>query len=111
MQRIIGWRDSKATVAERGYGGKWQRLRLDFLKKNPLCVYCQREGRVTEAKVVDHIIPHRGDQKLFWNQNNWQALCKSCHSGTKQREENGSAVKGCDENGIPLDPNHHWNKK
>ncbi len=80
MQRIIGWRDSKATVAERGYGGKWQRLRLDFLKKNPLCVYCQREGRVTEAKVVDHIIPHRGDQKLFWNQNNWQALCKSWHT-------------------------------
>jgi 5-methylcytosine-specific restriction protein A len=29
--------------------------------------------------VVDHIIPHRGDQYLFWDQENWQALCKDCH--------------------------------
>ena len=35
--------------------------------------------KYVRATVVDHIIPHRGDQKLFWDQNNWQALCKSCH--------------------------------
>lgn len=23
--------------------------------------------------------PHRGDQKLFWDESNWQALCKPCH--------------------------------
>ncbi|WP_159990826.1 HNH endonuclease [Pelistega ratti] len=110
MQRI-SWREDKTKVASRGYGGKWQRLRLAFLKKNPLCVYCERQGKVTEAKVVDHIVPHQGDQKLFWDQKNWQALCKSCHSSVKQREETGSLQKGCDVNGIPLDPNHHWNKK
>lgn len=34
-------------------------------------------GRPTS--VVDHIIPHRGDQDLFWSEWNWQALCKHCH--------------------------------
>ena len=27
-----------------------------------------------------HIIPHNCDMKLFWNKNNWQSLCKKCHS-------------------------------
>ncbi|MGN8738508.1 HNH endonuclease signature motif containing protein [Bilifractor sp. HCP3S3_D3] len=31
------------------------------------------------ATVVDHIVPHRGDPKLFWDRSNWQALCKRCH--------------------------------
>lgn len=83
------WRDSK-TTAERGYGYKWQKYRLSFLQRNPLCVYCLEQGRVTEAKVVDHIEPHRGDQDLFWNTDNHQSLCMSCHSSIKQREEAGS---------------------
>ena len=38
-----------------------------------------KEGRYTKATVVDHIQPHRGDPKLFWDQSNWQSLCKRCH--------------------------------
>lgn len=37
--------------------------------------------------VVDHIRPHRGDPVLFWDENNWQALCKFCHDSRKQRVE------------------------
>lgn len=73
------WREGK-TTAERGYGGKWQRYRLKFLERNPLCVMCQKLGKVTAATVVDHIQDHRGDQGLFWQRENHQALCKSCHS-------------------------------
>ena len=80
------WRQNKSST-QRGYGYKWQKARERFLKKNPLCVYCQRDDRVTAANVVDHITPHRGDQKLFWRESNWQALCSSCHSSVKQREE------------------------
>ena len=36
----------------------------------------ERLGRRT---VVDHIVPHRGDARLFWDEDNWQPLCKSCH--------------------------------
>ena len=81
------WRSGKST-AERGYGGRWQRERKRFLFKHPMCCYCERDGRVTAATVVDHIIPHRGDQVLFWDQSNWQALCAPCHDSVKKAEEN-----------------------
>ena len=80
------WRSGK-TTGQRGYDYKWQKARERFLFDNPLCVYCQREGRVTAASVVDHITPHHGDQALFWCQANWQPLCKPCHDSVKQREE------------------------
>ena len=47
--------------------------------EHPLCAFCQAEGKVVPATVVDHIIPHRGDQRLFWDQTNWESLCKGCH--------------------------------
>ena len=47
--------------------------------RHPLCVSCQAEGKLTAATVVDHIVPHRGDTKLFWDESNWQPLCKEHH--------------------------------
>ena len=63
----------------RGYNARWRRERDVFLQLHPLCAECMREGKLTPATVVDHIIPHRGDQRLFWDQANWQPLCKDCH--------------------------------
>ena len=62
----------------KGYGSRWQKARAVYLQSHPLCVRCLAKGRYVKATVVDHIIPHRGDRKLFWDQDNWQALCKSC---------------------------------
>ncbi|MFC3058810.1 HNH endonuclease signature motif containing protein [Paenirhodobacter populi] len=39
------------------------------------------------AEHVDHIKPHRGDQALFWDWRNLQALCAHCHNSVKQRQE------------------------
>lgn len=39
------------------------------------------------ANVVDHEVPHRGDQRLMWDRNNWQPLCTTHHSGEKQIAE------------------------
>ena len=69
----------RGSADARGYNAEWRRARLAFLKRHPLCVECQKEGKLTPATVVDHIIPHRGDRKLFWDQSNWQPLCKECH--------------------------------
>lgn len=77
----------RGSSAERGYGSKWRKARAEFLHANPLCVMCERQGRLTPAKVVDHIKPHRGDLGLFWSRSNWQPLCKPCHDSDKQREE------------------------
>ena len=63
----------------RGYNAQWRKARTAFLKRHPLCVECLRNGKLSPATVVDHIIPHRGDQKLFWDEGNWQPLCKACH--------------------------------
>lgn len=82
------WRSGK-TTAQRGYGYRWQKERERYLMANPLCVYCQDQGSVTAASVVDHKTPHRGDQALFWDRANWQSLCAACHSSVKQAEEKG----------------------
>jgi 5-methylcytosine-specific restriction protein A len=43
---------------------------------------CYDEHRITAAYQVDHVIPHRGDPVLFWDeQHNWQSLCASCGAG------------------------------
>ncbi|RON90363.1 HNH endonuclease [Pseudomonas fluorescens] len=82
------WRAGKQTAAQRGYGYKWQKARAGWLEQHPLCVYCERNGRVTAATVVDHSTPHRGDMALFWDRTKWVSLCTNCHSSVKQREEN-----------------------
>lgn len=70
---------ARESAYRRGYGHKWRAVRAQFLRRNPLCVECLKRGKIAPATVVDHIIPHRGDEKLFWEERNWQALCKVCH--------------------------------
>ena len=67
------------SADKRGYNSRWRKRRKLFLEAHPLCSECQRAGRLTPAIVVDHIIPHRGDQRLMWDEDNWQPLCKRCH--------------------------------
>jgi len=71
--------DNRPNANQRGYTYRWHKVSRLYLKEHPLCVICQKEGRVTEAIIVDHITPHKGNQELFWNDSNWQPLCKSCH--------------------------------
>lgn len=86
---MTDWRKGKQTAAQRGYGAAWRRARAAFLRDHPLCVMCLAEGKYTPATVVDHIKPHRGDQKLFWDVGNWQPLCKRHHDSTKKIIESG----------------------
>ena len=98
------WRTDRRKTSERGYGWKWQQARAAFLAipENVLCRFCERQGRVTPATVVDHIEPHKGDWALFWDRGNWQPLCKRCHDGTKQaQEKGGKAAIGVD--GWPIE--------
>ena len=73
----------------RGYGSRWEKLRAVFLRQHPLCASCESEGRCTAATEVDHVIPHRGDQALFWAPGNLQPMCKPCHSRKTAREDGG----------------------
>lgn len=86
------WKDKKNTTKKksstaRGYDAKWRRASKIFLARNPFCVYHAKVGIMKPAEIVDHIKPHKGDQQLFWDQANWQSLCKKCHDSVKQRIE------------------------
>ena len=61
------WRSDKRTSSERGYNSKWRKARETYLWSNPLCVMCKEQGKVEVANVVNHIVPHKGDQALFWD--------------------------------------------
>ena len=60
--------------------------------------------------LVDHIKPHKGDLNLFWDQDNWQPLCKSCHDRDKQSEERRGYSLQLDDSGWPIDPKHPSNQ-
>ncbi|MBO4169685.1 HNH endonuclease [Cereibacter azotoformans] len=80
----------RPSANERGYTGKWAKARAEFLRLHPRCA-CG-----ATATVVDHVVPHKGDQKLFWQRSNWQPMCKPCHDRKTVREDGGfgNPVKG-----------------
>jgi 5-methylcytosine-specific restriction enzyme A len=76
----------RPSAARRGYGPRWRRARAAFLAQHPLCATCRAHGRVVPATVVDHVVPHRGDQRLFWDESNWAPVCEPCHDAKTARE-------------------------
>jgi len=86
-------KDDRGSAHSRGYGRRWRVSRAGFLRKNPLCVHCLLIDRVVQATVVDHIIPHSGDMDLFWDRQNWQPLCASCHGRKTAGEDGGFGNK------------------
>jgi 5-methylcytosine-specific restriction endonuclease McrA len=57
----------------------WRRLRAFVLAGAPLCVDCQKRGRITPATEVHHLEERRDRPDLALNSNNMEALCKVCH--------------------------------
>jgi 5-methylcytosine-specific restriction enzyme A len=95
-------REPRRSAQERGYTQRWVRASKAFLARYPCCGMrpnfqppvmsrCHDEDRVTKATLTDHVTPHRGDLVKFWDQENWQAMCRDCHAIKTAREDNGSA--------------------
>ena len=65
-------------VEKRQYGCRGMKLRAAYISQHPLCEQCLKEGRVTRAEEVHHIVPlsHGGKHEF----SNLMALCKLCHS-------------------------------
>lgn len=82
---------------------RWGRMRAYVLAREPLCRHC---GDV--ATDLDHISGDPSDNRDA----NLQPLCHGCHSHKTGRERAGlGIVHGCDADGMPRDPTHHWNEK
>ena len=68
-------RDPKSN---KRYGRSWKRIRDRYIKLHPLCEECEKQGKLTPAEEVHHVLPLSkggGNEK-----SNLMALCKSCHS-------------------------------
>lgn len=85
--------DRRGSSHSRGYNARWRKARQVWLDKYPWCAYCLLRNRFEAANVVDHIIPHKGDMKLFWDQDNWQSLDKKCHDRKTMRELNDKPME------------------
>ncbi|GAB6174487.1 HNH endonuclease signature motif containing protein [Paradesulfitobacterium aromaticivorans] len=83
----------RGSAASRGYDSRWRKARERYLKAHPLCVLCEQEGKLTPANVVDHIKPHKGNKELFWDESNWQSLCKACHDSKTAQNDGRWAIK------------------
>jgi 5-methylcytosine-specific restriction enzyme A len=84
-------KETRPTAHRRGYGSRWQKTSAGFRAAHPLCADpYQVHGEIAvESEETDHIIPHRGDMDLFWDPENWQALCGNCHSRKTALEDGG----------------------
>lgn len=89
---------------------RWQQKRARQLRRDPKCQCPHCKGEQLDADTVDHRIAHKGDSRLFWDENNLQSMAKVCHDRFKQSQERGGVgfLKGSDEHGDPLDPAHPW---
>lgn len=64
---------------------RWSRLRQQVcVDQAYACAQC---GQVQLQLEVDHIRKHEGDAGLFWNRENLQALCSTCHTRKTRRGE------------------------
>jgi 5-methylcytosine-specific restriction protein A len=70
---------------------RWKRLRWATLVRDLFtCQMCGKIEGDTSQLVADHKIPHRGSDRLFWDEANLWTLCKSpCHDKHKQAMEAG----------------------
>lgn len=90
-----GWkRQSKGrTTTERGYGHAWRKRRAEVLRRDKwLCQVCKRNGRVTAAVEVDHIVNKAagGGDDLA----NLQAVCSACHRDKTRLESQAGRGRG-----------------
>jgi len=78
----------KGSYIEVRYNTKrWRSVREQVLQSSPLCKNCEAIGLLTVAQMVDHIEPVRLGGE-FWETDNLQPLCNSCHASKSAKERN-----------------------
>ncbi len=104
-------RSEEAKAYRHLYGSPvWTAMSRAQRQAEPLCRMCMAEGRVTAGEVADHVIPHKGDEVMFWT-GELQTLCAPCHNGPKQLiEKRGYDTRVSALTGWPEDPKHPANR-
>jgi 5-methylcytosine-specific restriction endonuclease McrA len=111
------WRTPEAADYRKLYHTKqWRTLREQVLLRDLFtcqhkgCKAMLKRGRAHKrSAVVHHLNPHKGDHDLFFDVDNLQSVCWSCHSGDIQSIESRGFDVTIGEDGWPIDPNHTGN--
>jgi 5-methylcytosine-specific restriction protein A len=91
----------------------WKQTRSGFIRANPTCCVA---GCGKPTKHVDHAVSRRAGGAAH-DSRNLKPYCHSHHSQKTARRDGGFghapsnkrvAMVGCDANGNPTDPGHHW---
>ena len=91
MSKKLAWRcrdiQQQRDKAEIYNSREWKELRIAKLRStNGLCEECMKEGIVTAARCVHHVVPietaRTKDEmkRLAFDVNNLRALCYACHA-------------------------------
>src|SRR5690242_17134538 len=88
----------------------WRKLRRLKLQEAPLCEPCLRIGRVVPAVIVDHVKAINDGGAILPTFDELMSMCIDCHNvktvALERCDGRGVAFKGCDEQGLPIDPSH-----
>ena len=74
----------RSPEMKKRYGIAWKRVRDRHIAQHPLCEVCKRNGNLTPAEEVHHIVPL--SQGGTHDDSNLMSLCKSCHSEITAKE-------------------------
>ena len=84
--------ERRPSARDRGYDTRWQRVRRDFIRDNPVCQ--DPEGCLDRATDVDHLdgLGPRGPRG--YDPDNLRALCHRHHSRRTARDQPGGWAAG-----------------
>ncbi len=75
---------NRDPAVRKRYGRTWKRIRDRYIKAHPLCEECKKNGKITAAEEVHHIIPlSKGGTSA---DDNLMSLCTPCHSEITARD-------------------------
>lgn len=77
---------ARGSSTSRGYDAEWRRLRGAHLSAHPMCSHPACDLIATD---VDHVTPHRGDDRLRLDPDNLQSLCHGHHSSKTVAQDGG----------------------
>ncbi|API90320.1 endonuclease [Marinilactibacillus sp. 15R] len=79
---------------------RWKKLRPVIKARDfGLCQECKRRKVITKGNIVHHKVEARDDLSLFWDKDNLELVCSTCHnkdhperSGGKKKAKPKTAV-------------------
>lgn len=83
-------------------------IREEVRRRNPYCVKCKANNILKLFDEVDHIV--RVEDGGTDDLNNLQGLCEEHHYKKTQQEQGKTYRSKIGRDGIPKDPDHHWNR-